>query len=81
MINDVYETEFKNMEQKPEGIKIMYKDGVPVNQKGNNNKNNFNNCKIEDDPYKFDKMSYEQAFGIKKTNKQISLYIISYFKV
>ena len=66
MMNDVYETEFKNMEKKPDGNKIMYKNGVPVNQKGNNNINNFNSNKIEDDPYGFDKMSYEQAFGIKK---------------
>ena len=63
MINDVYETEFKNMEKKPDGKKIMYKDGVAVNQKGNNN---INNNKIENDPYDFEKMSYEQAFGIKK---------------
>ena len=64
-MNDVYETEFKNMEKKPDGNKIMYKNGVPVNQKGSNI-NNFNNNKIECDPYGFDKMSYEQAFGIKK---------------
>jgi hypothetical protein len=69
MINDVYETEFKNMEKKPEGKKIMYKNGVPVNQKGNNKINNINvnnNNQIENDPYEFEKMSYEQAFGIKK---------------
>ena len=30
MMNDVYETEFKNMEKKPDGKKIMYKGGVPV---------------------------------------------------
>ena len=38
--------------------------------KGNNNNlNNINNYgynNIEEDPYGFDKMSYEQAFGIKK---------------
>jgi hypothetical protein len=31
MINDVYDTEFKNMEREPIGKKIMYKNGVPVN--------------------------------------------------
>ena len=72
MMNDVYETEFKNMEKKPDGKKIMYKSGKPVQnqQKGfNNNWNKINNYgynNIEDDPYGFDKMSYEQAFGIKK---------------
>ena len=90
MMNDVYETEFKNMEKKPEGKKIMYKGGMPVQnqnqQKGfnnnfsgnynqipykgnNNNLNNINNCgynNMKEDPYGFDKMSYEQAFGIKK---------------
>ena len=88
MMNDVYETEFKNMEKKPDGKKIMYKGGIPVQnqQKGfgnnfggnkmqmpykgnNNNLNNINNYgynNIEEDPYGFDKMSYEQAFGIKK---------------
>ena len=40
----------------------MYKDGVPINQKGNN----INNNQMENDPYGFEKMSYEQAFGIKK---------------
>lgn len=67
MMNDVYETEFKNMEKKPDGKKIMYKNGVPVNQnqKGNNN-NNINNINQDNDPYGFDQMSYEQAFGIKK---------------
>ena len=50
----------------------MYKSGKPVQnqQKGfNNNLNKINNYgynNIEDDPYGFDKMSYEQAFGIKK---------------
>ena len=45
----------------------MYKNGVPVNQnqKGNNN-NNINNINQDNDPYGFDQMSYEQAFGIKK---------------
>jgi hypothetical protein len=67
MMNDVYETEFKNMEKKPDGKKIMYKNGVPVNQnqKGNNNNINNNN-QVDNDPYGFDQMSYEQAFGIKK---------------
>ena len=56
--------------------KIMYKGGVPVQnqQQEYNNINNlkkinnygYNNNKTEDDPYGFDKMSYEQAFGIKK---------------
>lgn len=56
MINDVYETEFKNMERKADGNKIMYKDGKPVNMgdNANDNKNPYEN------------MSYEQAFGIKK---------------
>ena len=71
IINYVYETEFKNMEEKPCGKKIMYKDGVPVNQKGNNNINNNSN-KIKNDPYDFDKMSYEQTFGIKKINNLIN---------
>ena len=70
MMNDVYETEFKNMEKKPDGKKIMYKGGVPVqNQKNEyNNVNKINNYanNIEEDTYGFDKMSYEQAFGIKK---------------
>ena len=54
----------------------MYKGGVPVQnqQQEYNNINNlnkinnygYNNNKTEDDPYGFDKMSYEQAFGIKK---------------
>ena len=61
-MNDVYETEFKNMEKKPDGKKIMYKGGVPVQ----NQQQEYNNNKTEDDPYGFDKMSYEQAFGIKK---------------
>jgi hypothetical protein len=45
----------------------MYKNGVPVNQnqKGNNNNINNNN-QVDNDPYGFDQMSYEQAFGIKK---------------
>ena len=71
MMNDVYETEFKNMEKKPDGKKIMYKGGVPVqnNQNEYNNINKINNYGYnnkEDDPYGFDKMSYEQAFRIKK---------------
>ena len=45
----------------------MYKDRVSINQKGNNKMNNFeNNNNIENDPYGFDKMGYEQAFGIRK---------------
>ena len=45
----------------------MYKNGVPVNQnqKGNNNNINNNN-QVDNDPYGFVQMSYEQAFGIKK---------------
>ena len=62
----------KIWKKKPDGKKIMYKSGKPVQnqQKGfNNNLNKINNYgynNIEDDPYGFDKMSYEQAFGIKK---------------
>ena len=54
-------------EKKPDGKKIMYKNGVLVNQnqKGNNN-NNINNINQDNDPYGFNQMSYEQAFGIKK---------------
>ena len=37
IMNDVYETEFKNMEREPIGKKIMYKNGVPVQ----NNQDNF----------------------------------------
>jgi len=40
MMNDVYKTEFKNMEKEPIGKKIMYKNGVPI--KENYNFNNVN---------------------------------------
>ena len=58
MMNDAYETEFKNMKNKPDGKKIMYKNGVPVNQnqKGNNN-NNKNNINQDNDPFGFVQMS------------------------
>ena len=39
MMNDVYETEFKNMEKEPIGKKIMYKNGVPVKENYNINNN------------------------------------------
>ena len=59
MMNDIYDTEFKNMERKPDGKKIMYRNGVPIDSNLNKRKNNvlsnynnnehlnFNN--IEDD--------------------------------
>ena len=43
----------------------MYKNGVPVEEKINNNNNNINNDEIKGG-YDFENMSYEQAFGIKK---------------
>lgn len=64
MINDVYETEFKNMEKKPDGNKIMYKDGKPVKQGMNNINSDENKINTSQAPY--ENMSYEQAFGIKK---------------
>jgi len=71
MMNDVYETEFKNMEKKPDGNKIMYKDGKPVNMNySNKDNNNFNNNNFNNNnnqyQYDFENMSYEKAFGIKK---------------
>ena len=39
MMNDVYKTEFKNMEKEPIGKKIMYKNGVPVKENYNINNN------------------------------------------
>ena len=42
IMNDIYDTEFKNMEKKYDGRKIMYKSGIPIesfngiNQKRNN---------------------------------------------
>ena len=42
MINDVYDTEFKNLERNPGEKKIMVKDGKFVDDKNiNNNNNNF----------------------------------------
>ena len=61
MMNDIYDTEFKNMEMAPNGKKIMYKNGIPVNNKNNNNE-------LENDNNKYDNMSYEEVFGIKKNN-------------
>jgi hypothetical protein len=49
MMNDVYDTEFKNLEKKVGEKKIMYKDGKPVNEDFNNNNNmnvNVNNNNV-----------------------------------
>jgi len=63
MMNDIYDTEFKNMERKPDGKKIMYRNGVPIDSNLNKRKNNvlsnynnnehsnFNN--IEDENYNY----------------------------
>ena len=40
MMNDIYDTEFKNMERKPNGKKIMYKNGIPVNDNNINKRRN-----------------------------------------
>ena len=44
IMNDIYDTEFKNMERKPDGKKIMYKNGVAINnnipRRNNLNSNN-----------------------------------------
>ena len=42
LMNDVYETEFKNMEKEPIGKKVMYKNGIPVQQKNNIMGMNYN---------------------------------------
>ena len=76
MMNDIYDTEFKNLEKAPTGKKIMYKNGVAVNNKNYNNDleneyNNYDNNKYSNNKYdnnKYDNMSYEEIFGIKKSN-------------
>ena len=40
MMNDIYDTEFKNMERKPDGKKIMYRNGVAINSNLNKRKDN-----------------------------------------
>ena len=41
MMNNIYDTEFKNMERKYDGKKIMYKNGVPINSNNNIRKNDL----------------------------------------
>ena len=47
IMNDVYETEFKIMEKKPESKKIMYKGGMPVQNQQKENNNNFGGNKMK----------------------------------
>ena len=56
MMNNIYDTEFKNMERKYDGKKIMYKNGVPINSNNNirkndlylNSNNEYNNLNTND---------------------------------
>ena len=58
IMNDIYDTEFKNMERNPDGKKIMYKNGVAININSNQRKDNFNlntnNDYYNDNNYKND---------------------------
>ena len=66
MINDIYETEFKNMEKKPDGKKIMYKNGVAINYY--NQKNNNLKYEINSNDEKYNNNNYDEEF-LKNKNR------------
>ena len=68
MMNDIYDTEFKNMERKPDGKKIMYKNGVPIDNNLNKRKNNALSNYNNNDPLNY-KNNEEDNYNFFNNNR------------